>query len=161
MDIIIDNREQRPVLIGMKDDPRFPGINSISFGTLPTGDYSLQGMSNPSDKYSITLERKSLTDLFGSTGRGRERLEREFERMKAFTYAALVIEADLRTIFQNPPPTSRMDPSKILRTLIAFCQRYEVQCWPCPSRSFAEKMIYLLLKRFYDDRQPDGKLYQS
>lgn len=160
MKIIIDNREQRPVLIGMQNDPRFPGISSINFGTLTTGDYSLQGMSSPSDQYSIALERKSLTDLFGSTGRGRDRLEREFERMKSFTYAALVIEADFRTIFQSPPPTSQMDPSKILRTIIAFCQRFGVQCWPCPSRSFAEKMIYLLLKRFHDDRQPGGKLYQ-
>lgn len=160
MNIIVDTREQSPLLFDKQADTRFPGIASIQFGTLQTGDYSIQGMSTP-DKHqsTITIERKSLPDLFSSTGRGRDRLEREFIRMQAFTFAAIVIEADLRTIFQNPPPTSQMDPSKILRTLIAFCQRHHVHCWPCPSRSFAEKTIYLLLKRFFDDRQPGGKLY--
>ncbi|HAR33865.1 MAG TPA: hypothetical protein DCR95_07195 [Desulfobacter sp.] len=161
MKIIVDSREQRPVLFDKQNDSRFPGIQSIQFGTLKTGDYSIQGMSSPDDQYSIAIERKGLSDLFGSTGRGRDRLEQEFIRMQSFTHAAIVIEADLRTIFQNPPPTSQMDPSKILRTLIAFCQRHNVHCWPCPSRSFAEKTIYLILKRFYDDRQPGGKLYQN
>ncbi|MGB5217357.1 MAG: ERCC4 domain-containing protein [Smithella sp.] len=160
MKIIIDNREQRPVLIGMQNDPRFPGISSINFGTLTTGDYSLEGMSKPSDQYSITIERKSLADFFSSTGKHRDRFEKEMKRMEAFTFAAIVIEADWRTIFRNPPPVSQMDPSKILRTIIAFCQRHTVHCWDCPSRSFAEKMIYLLLKRFHDDRQPGGKMYQ-
>lgn len=158
--IIIDNREQLPVLYDKLNHKDFPGLK-ISYGTLKTGDYSIKNMSEPSDQHSITIERKSLPDLFGSTGRGRNRLEHEFERMALYDYAALVIEEDLKSLFLNPPELSCMPPKAVYRTIIAWCQRYRVHCFPCPNRSFAEKTIYLLLMRFWEDRQPKGKMYFS
>ena len=158
MVVIIDRREQRPFFIDKIGDINFPGL-SFEWQGLKTGDYSIKSMSDPNIyQHSICLERKSLSDLFGSTGRGRVRLEKEFIRMADFDYAALIIEADYKTIFKNPPELSMMKPKSVFRTIIAFCQRYNVQCFPCPDRSFAEQTTYILLKRFFDDRQKGGKL---
>jgi ERCC4-type nuclease len=156
--VIIDTREQCPVLHGKAGSPGFQDIKT-EWGTLKTGDYSILGMSDPDTcEHSITIERKSLPDLFGSTGRDRDRFERECQRMAKFDHAEIVIEGDLKTIFTNPPAASAMLPKSVYRTLLAFCQRYGIKIWPCPNRTFAERHIYLTLKRFYEDRLPNGKM---
>jgi len=155
MIVVIDNREQCPVLFDKEGSELFPDLK-IEWGTLTTGDYSIKGMDSPSCHHSVCIERKSLTDLFGSTGRGRERLEKEFFRMTEFDHAEIVIENDLRAVFQTPPPLSKMLPKSVYRTILAFSQRYGVNPWFCPNRQFAEQHIYLSLKRFFDDRQKDG-----
>jgi ERCC4-type nuclease len=159
MIVLIDTREQKPVLFDKVGHQNFPELSAVEFATLTTGDYSVKGFEYPEQGDSITIERKSLSDLFSSTGRGRDRLEQEFIRMSQFSHASFVIESDFRTIFKSPPQTSQMNPRAVYRTIIAFCQRYRVSCWPCPTRSFAEKTTYILLHRFWSDRQPGGKLY--
>lgn len=155
--IVIDTREKNPVLFDKVGDPKFKNLNEIIWLGLPTGDYSIQGMTDPETcDHSITIERKSLDDLFGSTGRGRDRFEKEYIRMSKFDYAELVVEADLKTIFKNPPPLSSMVPRSVYRTILAWSQRYKVNAWFCPNRQFCERHIYLSLKRFFDDRQIDG-----
>jgi len=145
--IIRDTREQQ----GFSFNHEFLGIietPTVKSGTLKTGDYSLEGFES-----KLTIERKSLVDLFGSCGKnGRDRFEREFIRMAEFEYAALVIEADWTTIYKSPPQRSKLNPKNILRTLTAWHMRYNVHLWPCPSRKFAEKTTYLLLDRFYRDQ---------
>jgi ERCC4-type nuclease len=116
----------------------------VIFRRLLTGDYSIDGYES-----RITIERKSLPDLFGSTGNYRQRFEREFDRMRSFDYAALVIEADLRTIIQKPPEYSDMNPKAVFRTLLSWSMKYGVKVWPCPDRVFAEKTTFLLLDFWY------------
>lgn len=143
--IIRDTREQKAFTfenINVKEKP------IIEIGTLKTGDYSLKGFED-----KICVERKSAVDLFGSIGKGRERFEREFERMLEYEYAALVIEVDWKDIYKKPPSRSQLSPKIILRTLIAWHMRFNVHVWPCPGRNFAEKVTYLLLDRFYRDKQ--------
>ena len=159
--VIIDNREQKPVLWDKENDPRYPGLK-IKWGTLKTGDYSLVGMDTPAEnRHSVCIERKSLADLFQSTGNNHDRLEREFERMSEFDHAEIVIEADLRAIFRNKPPITEMNPRAVYRILLAFSQRYGVKVWPCPNRNFAERHIYLTLKRFWDDRRNGGFYFEK
>jgi len=155
--IIIDTREQRPFFFDRVGDPDFPGL-SFEYGTLHTGDYSIKDMDTPACTHSICIERKSLPDLFGSSGRGRERFEREYQRMAEFDYAELVVEADFNAVFKYPPMASMMRPKAVYRTILAFSQRYGVSAWFCPNRQFAERHTYLSLKRFYDDRTLDGKM---
>jgi len=118
---------------------------------LKTGDYSIVGLED-----KITIERKTLTDLFGSVGGGRKRFEREMVRMSEFDYAALIIESSLAGIFTNPPSRSRMRPRSVFRTLIAWSQRYNVHIFPMWSRESAERVTFLILKRFYDDHKEDA-----
>lgn len=66
---------------------------------LKTGDYSIVGLED-----RITVERKSLVDLYGTLGGGRERFEREFERMMEMDCANVVIEADWREIIRPGDP---------------------------------------------------------
>ena len=153
--ILIDNREQAPVLFDKAGDPDYPNLQ-FEFTALKTGDYSLKSMSTPDCQYSICIERKSLPDLFQTLGSGRKRFELELLRMSKYDHSEIVIEGDLRAIFQNPPLT-QMRPKSVYRSLIALSQRYNVKVWPCPNRSFCEKHIYLTLMRFWQDRQPGGK----
>jgi ERCC4-type nuclease len=155
--IIIDSREKNPFFIDKIGDPNFPDLKFRCKG-LKTGDYSLENMDSPDCTHSIAIERKELSDLFGSTGRNRDRFLKEFERLALFDYAALIIESDFNAIFKTPPPLTMMKSKSVFRTLLAFCQRYHVQCFPCPNRAFAEKTTYLLLHRFYTDRQREGAL---
>lgn len=157
MNILIDTREQRPLFIDKVGSPDFPDLE-INFVGLKTGDYSLAGMNSPDQPHSICIERKSLADLFDSTGRGRERFEREYQRMSSFDYAELVVERDLRAVFQTPPPLSQMLSKAVYRTILAFSQRYKVNAWFCPSRQFTERHVYLSLRRFWLDRQPNGAM---
>lgn len=156
--IIIDTREKLPLFFDKADDKdNFPDLKT-KWGTLKTGDYSILGMDSPDCEHSICLERKSLADLFGSTGNGRERFEREYYRMSKFDYAEVVVENDLRACFKSPPPLSMMHPKSVYRTMVAWSQRYGVGCVWCPNRAFAERHVYISLTRFWEDRQRGGKM---
>ena len=140
--ITIDTREQRPYTFqNIKSEPP----ETITQG-LSTGDYSVVGFED-----KVCVERKSLPDLFSSVGTGRARFEREMIRMSEMQYAALVIESSLAGIFTNPPARSKMNPKSVFRTLIAWSQRHNVHVWPMWNREAAERVTYLILKRFYDD----------
>jgi len=141
--IAVDTREQKPFTFSCIDPP--PATVAQA---LKTGDYSVVGFED-----RITVERKSLTDLYGSCGQGRSRFEREIQRMAAFQVAAIICEADLYTIVKHPPCQTRLPPKSVLASMIAWTQRYRVQFWPCPTREFAERTTYRILYRFFCDVQ--------
>lgn len=155
--ILVDSREQKPFFIDRVGDPNFPDL-AFKWQGLKSGDYSIESMSDPATcQHSIGIERKELSDLFNSTGRHRDRFIKECKRLSKFDYAALIIESDYRDIFQNHPLLSMMQPKSVFRTILCLSQRYNIHCFPCPNRWFAEKTTFLLLKRFFDDRQINGK----
>ena len=139
--IAIDSREQRPFTFESIDP-----VPATEVVALRTGDYSLIG-----HEAEIIIERKSVTDLFGSCGKGRKRFEKEILRMAAFNYAAIVCEADWQEILRSPPPRSKLSPKVIFSSMIAWEERYKVHFWPCPNRAFAEKVTYRMIERFYTD----------
>ena len=138
--IAIDTREQLPYTFPCRQQTQ----------GLKTGDYSIVGLED-----KVTVERKSLSDLFSSIGTGRVQLENEMIRMSQMDYAVLMIESSLACIFTNPPAHSEMNPKSVFRTLIAWSRRYNVHIWPMWNREAAEKVTYLILKRFYDDYADD------
>jgi ERCC4-type nuclease len=149
MVIIIDSREQAPFTftdLGLPGGP--PATERRG---LPTGDYSIAGLED-----QITVERKSLVDLFGSCGAGRARFEREIERMATYRHAAIVCEADWQTIIRCPPARCKLSPKSVFASIVAWSQRYGVHFWPCVNRAFAEKVTYRILERFWRDYL-DGK----
>ncbi len=80
--VLVDNREQQPWDLAPL---------RMETGTLQSGDYSL---SADGWRDLIRVERKSLPDLIGVVGAGRERFEREIERLQAFPTRVLIVEAD-------------------------------------------------------------------
>jgi len=119
----------------------------VEVATLATGDYSLKGLES-----QITIERKSLSDAFGTFGRGRRRFQLELERMAGYQFAAVIIEADWHTIVRRPPARSKLNPKTVLASIIAWSQRFRVHFFTCPDRHFAERFTYRLLDRFYRDQ---------
>ena len=86
--VVIDSREQAPYAFGKPHRRELADGGTIVSG-LGEGDYApmLDGELLPA-----RIERKSLGDLYGVVGHGRERFEAELERLRPFR-SWLVIEA--------------------------------------------------------------------
>jgi len=121
----IDTREQTPYTFeGLRfdaDRDYVPMAVPCEVGTLATGDYSIVGMED-----LVTVERKSLADLYSTLGQGRERFKEEHRRMAELVFAAVVIEADWQTILRYPPSHSQLNPKCVFRTALSWQQRYGV-----------------------------------
>ena len=128
MVLIRDTWEQNGYTFG------FLPQDQVKVGTLPTGDYSIEGLED-----QVTIERKSLADPFGTIGGLRERFQRELKRMTSFKYAAVVIEADWPTIYQSPPPCFELSPKSVRGSVIAWNIRHRVMFWTMPDRLWAKK----------------------
>jgi ERCC4-type nuclease len=112
--------------------------------TLPSGDYSLDGYAS-----QVAVERKSIADLFGTVGQGRERFIRELERLDEMTFAAVVVEREWSDVFNDPPRHSRLSPKTVYRSVLAWQQRFpRVHWFFCPGRDFAEVTTFRILERF-------------
>ena len=150
--IRIDTREQDPFTFASVSLPvlQFRTVR----GMLPTGDYADDDriVLPPADQ--CVIERKSLADLYGTMGRGRDRFERECERMAEYGYAAIIIEAswheiaDPNTHLRHP---TRMRPKTVILGLMAFSRRYGVHILPCPGRRFAEQLTHRIIEGWARD----------
>lgn len=100
------------------------------------------------------VERKSLADLYGTLGNGRERFVRELERMVEYGYRAIVIEATWAMIMspnQFLKHPTQMNPRSVIASLLAWSQRYNVHLFPFPDRAVAERMTFRILERWFRD----------
>jgi DNA excision repair protein ERCC-4 len=145
--IIRDTREQRGWDFACITPPP-----QVVVATLASGDYSLLGLEN-----SVAIERKGLSDLFGTFGQGRDRFERELARLAQMRFSAVVIEASFDTIIFRPPARSRLKPKTVIRSMAAWAIRHNVHFYWCPNRAAAEKWTFILLERFWNDLQT-GKI---
>ena len=130
--IVVDTREQRPY--------RFP--RSV-VGTLATGDYSIIGLED-----KVAIERKTRQDAYGSLGRGRDRFEREMQRLAALDYAAVVIEASLPA-FLEAPPFTRMNPRAALNSILAWSVKYKVCVHWAGDRRHGNAVTLRLLEKYW------------
>lgn len=151
--VLVDSREQLPYeFAGLTADRRDGGgllAVTVRRAGLPTGDYSLDGYTD-----RVAVERKSLNDLYHTLGQERERFERELERLAAMTWAAVVVEAEWSVILGNPPAHSKLNPKTVLRSVLAWQQRFPNVHWlPMPDRRFAEAVTLRALERFLKERQ--------
>lgn len=102
---IIDSREQLPYDLAP--------FKTVRCG-LPTGDYSVEGYET-----EITIERKSLDDFIGSISTGRERFEREIERLLKFESKMILVEGSAEDILKQRY-VSRMNPTSVFGTIASF-----------------------------------------
>lgn len=130
--VAIDTREKRPW--------RFPRSQTA---TLATGDYSIIGMED-----AVCIERKSKADAFASLGRESGRFSREWARMAAMRYAAVVIESDMRT-FMEPLPHGRMPPALAMTRLADWSVRYRVPVVFASDRRHATAWTRRVLMRLW------------
>jgi len=126
--ILIDNREQRPLLFYdiPADEDEGGGVLTIPTKVkyLPTGDYSLEGYES-----EVCVERKSHADLYSTLIRGRERFLQEIERLRSYKACMIMVETDYYTAITQQPFRSRVEPKSIFRTILAFRVRYPWLQW--------------------------------
>ncbi|GAN35010.1 MAG: hypothetical protein DYG83_18330 [Candidatus Brocadia sp. AMX2] len=137
--IIQDTREQTPLVFKNA---------TVEVVGLSTGDYSLK---NFTDK--VTIERKSLSDLLGSLGVGRERFMNEVQRMRAFDYAAIVIETSLSDIYKGKW-RSEMTVASVVGSLQALSAKYGVHILfadnPTIAADTVEGLLYHFLRKQHE-----------
>lgn len=146
--VVIDTREQRPFAFqGLRCDATDGGgplTVPVVRGTLKSGDYSLAGHET-----RVAVERKSLEDCYGTIGQGRERFERELERLAAYRFAAVVIEATWPEVCADPPPHTQLPPKTVFRSILAWSVRYPAIHWfPAGPRRLAEVTTFRILERW-------------
>ena len=134
--IVCDTRERKPWLFS-----GYPGV-AVVRGTLKNGDYSLPGFED-----EVALERKSRQDLIGSLSAGRDRFEREMERLAALDLAAVLVEASAEDIAKGKF-RGNMNPTSVFQTIFAWTVRYRVQFMFCGSRDHAEYTAHGLLSKW-------------
>lgn len=151
--VLIDTREKAwysfANLVADKADGGGPFNVPIRRVTLQSGDYSLAGYEG-----LVAVERKSLSDAYSTLGQGRDRFERELNRLNGFDFAAVVIEAGWDEILHDPPPHTEVQPKTVFRSILAWQQRYpRVHWWPCADRRHAEVTTFRILERFWKERK--------
>ena len=156
--VLIDTREQSPYAFQhFKADACYKTNSGVSrdlyipktVSTIRTGDYSIPGYES-----EVCIERKSLTDLYGTLGGGRERFERELERMSKIRVAHVVIEASWIAILQSPPERSKLNPKSVFRSINAWEQEFPTIHWQfMDARTLAEHKTFRILERFWNKKQ--------
>ena len=146
MKIIVDTREQDPfTFLHERYDCE------IAQGTLDTGDYSLAGLTD-----RVSVERKSLADLVGCLGSGRDRFEHELQRAAALESFMVVIEASWKEL-SSGNYRSRMNPHAACQSVLAFISRYRIPFHFAGSRQAAEYCTWGFLRHYLESAR---KRYQ-
>ena len=131
--ILVDSREQSPYL--------FNGYAATATrGTLDTGDYSLQGLTD-----LVAVERKELDDLMGCLTHDRDRFTRELERLRGFDEAALVVEATFQDI-AGGRYRSRMKPESAVQSLFSIMGRFRLPIYFATDRREGEYFTFHFLR---------------
>lgn len=119
---------------------------------LKTGDYTIRGMES-----LVTVERKSLVDLYGTLGQNRERFEDEHKRMAEMRRAVVVIEAGWEEII-HPERTaavgewkSKLSPKTVFRTALSWHVKYGIPWMACEDRRFAEIYTFRFLEKCWKE----------
>lgn len=137
MIVTVDTREQSALF------SKPPKGLMIVRDTLDTGDYSIRGMES-----MITIERKALSDFYGSIGGGRERFKRELERMKAHEWRGLLIEANEHSVL-HPGYQTKLTTEQIRWTLVSIEMRYGLHVYYAHNHKDAERWVLDRLCYFY------------
>lgn len=124
--ILIDSREQLPLEFFFDESIILERIK------LDIGDYGAK--FNDGTESDYCFERKSITDLFGTLGKGYKRFKKEIERaIHRKKTIILIIEGSLKEIGKGCS-YSEIKGESILKTVFTLLMRYGVYPVFCVSR---------------------------
>jgi len=115
--VLVDTREQTPW--------KFSEACTVERVTLGEGDYSIAGYTD-----RVRVERKSLGDLVGSITVGRERFTAECQRLTAFRFRALIIEATFEDV-EAHAYRSETTPKSVLGSVFSLFVDYGLPAFWC------------------------------
>ncbi len=133
MQVIVDTREQTPWTF--EDQP----ITTVR-AKLDSGDYSLPGL-----EHRVAIERKSLDDWTGTVMRERARFYRELERLRAFEFRCVIIEAGIREIMAGRYK-SQAHPAAVLGFVAEVTVGQSVPVYLAGSRAEAQVLAGAFLR---------------
>lgn len=133
MILTVDSREQSPL-----DFSGIDGIEKVETAGLSFGDYSaiVHGKVAP-----LIFERKNLSDLFGTLGKGHDRFKRELERAKQADFKLVLMIEGTYTDVWNGTEYSQMDGKTILKILATMYVKYDLEYHFCESRRVMARRI--------------------
>jgi DNA excision repair protein ERCC-4 len=131
--IVVDTREQEPYAF---ESLRVTSVRRA----LPAGDYSIAGLET-----IVAVERKTLDDFVSTVVWSRDRFRRELDRLRDYTAACVVVEADLRQVLKGQY-WSNARPASVLGAAIAIIVDSGVPVFFCSDREAARLFVerYLL-----------------
>jgi ERCC4-type nuclease len=136
--LVIDTREQDMLF----KHPR-KGLTIVR-DTLKYGDYSIRGFQD-----LLAVERKNLSDLFGSIGKGRERFKAELEGLSKYERKWLLIEATEDDVL-SWQEFSLLHPNVARGFLTSLEIRYGIGVYYQPDRRKAERWILDRFIRYFN-----------
>ena len=151
MEIIIDNREKQAFTF---EGEAYPNTTTVR-GSLTVGDYSVKGLEN-----SIAIERKSLADLMGCLGVGRERFQREILRGRALDCFAVVCEGRWRDLVKGKY-RSKVKPASAIQSVASFMARHRCQFFFAETRPAAEHITWSLLLQYVKGKNYELKAVEK
>lgn len=131
--VLCDTREQVPWTFEGQ------GI-TVQRATLDTGDYSLPGLET-----RVCVERKSLDDWVGSVMSARGRFYRELDRMRAFQFRCVIIEAGVREVMAGRYK-SEVKPASVLGFIAEIAVQQAVPVYLAGTRAEAQVLAGAFLK---------------
>ena len=148
--VVIDTREQAPLT--------FTNLPTVR-GTLDTGDYSVSGL-----EHLIAVERKSLPDLLACLGHGRDRFKRELQRLRAYRFRLLLVEADAATI-ERGAWRSQLKPAHVFGALASWTATYGLPVWLAGTHKaageFTERFLYQAARHICDEYSAANVLIEA
>lgn len=149
--VVVDTREQTPwgfrsLWVSLKDAKVPLVIHTVS-EKLDTGDYSIVGFED-----KLTIERKSFDDALNTFIHGRERFERELERMKEYEFAVVMMEFPEHKL-KRQIPGRNINPQSVIESIRAWRQRYGVHFIFGGNAFFAEIEAVKEFRRWWIDKR--------
>lgn len=132
--VLADTREQMI--------PPFPDGVVVERRMLKEGDYSTPLLVDVA-----RIERKSPTDFASTITWGRERFDREVQRLQALRWKAVVVEGELHDVYR----ASAVHPNAVIGTIASLFARWEVPVLFALNPAGAGRLMAGLLKR-WDER---------
>ena len=152
--IVVDSQETKyPYLFSGELLVRKP----LLVDGIRTGDYSIQGYER-----KITIERKTVADLYSSLSQRRVKFMEEMERVQHFDCKALVIEGTYDQVI-NPArgsytkKYSRMDRNSVLGSLVKINMEYGITVIFAGNRRNGEEWTLHTLKMFFKKKR-EGRM---
>jgi ERCC4-type nuclease len=149
--VVVDTREQAPYTF----ERHMNWVAGVDIRALKTADYSVAGYEDV-----IAVERKTLPDIVSSLMDGRARFIREMERLAAFRYKCICIEAT-RTEMKTPytfASAVKAHPNGIIGSLDAITARYGITIHYGCDRVLSEEFVasYLSKAHAYEYLEANG-----
>src|SRR5262249_9924346 len=103
----------------------------------------------------VSVERKSLEDLYACVGASRGRFSRELERLAKLPFPAIVLEASFADLL-TAPPFSEVHPHSVIGSLIAWSVKYRIPVWCAGDRRLAAGIVHKILTKALKDAGGGG-----